>query len=233
MTTQLPEHPAKYSPEILSRMEVFVRRELQCSKSRPLMILDPFAGTGRIHELMDRVEGVETVGIEIEPEWAAYHQRTRVGNALELPDHWTSHFDMVVTSPTYGNRMADSHNAKDSSKRITYKHKLGRDPSPDSSGTLHFGLKYQQFHRFAWAEVARVTKQPHDGQRGGLFLCNVSDFIRHGERVDVTNWHIEAICAAGFEYEAEYRVDTKRMGFGSNSKARVAYEVILKFRRKL
>lgn len=232
MTTQLPEHPAKFGPEILNKVAELIQRELRSCKNKPLTILDPFAGTGRIHEMMDRIEGIETVGVEIEPEWAEYHPRTRVGNALELPDIWTGFFDMVITSPTYGNRMADSHNAKDKSKRITYKHKLGRDPNPDSSGTLHFGLKYQQFHQFAWAEVARVIKRPSSFQRGGLFLCNVSDFIRNGERVDVTNWHIQAICAAGFDYQAEHRIETKRMGFGSNSKARVAYEVILEFRRK-
>ena len=48
-------------------------------------------------------------------------------------------FDMVVTSPTYGNRMADHHNAKDGRRRITYTHNLGRTLTPGNSGAMQWG----------------------------------------------------------------------------------------------
>lgn len=79
-------------------------------------VLDPFAGVGRIHELRDLVEDLTTLGIEIEPEWAALHPSTWVGNSLELPLSWTDRWDAVVTSVTYGNRFSDHHKAKDPCK---------------------------------------------------------------------------------------------------------------------
>jgi hypothetical protein len=87
-----------------------------------------------------------TVEVELEPEWASQHPRTMVGDAraLPLPD---ATFDMVVTSPTYGNRMTDHHNAKDGSRRITYTHNLGRTLTPGNSGAMQWGEDYRQLHR--------------------------------------------------------------------------------------
>src|SRR3982750_3152473 len=68
------------------------------------MVLDPFAGIGRIHQLEDLDRGIITEGVEIEPEWAALDPRTRLGDATALPEHWAAAFDAVVTSPCYGNR---------------------------------------------------------------------------------------------------------------------------------
>ena len=62
------------------------------------------------------------------PEWATQSPLTVVGNALDVAALCPV-TDCIVTSPCYGNRMADHHDAKDSSRRITYKHKLGRDMS--------------------------------------------------------------------------------------------------------
>jgi tRNA G10 N-methylase Trm11 len=53
-------HPAKFSDEILARIHVHDTD----SPLRPL-ILDPFAGTGKVH----RLDGIRSIGVEIEPEW--------------------------------------------------------------------------------------------------------------------------------------------------------------------
>jgi hypothetical protein len=93
-------HPAKFSAPILE-----VLRDIIPEGAR---VLDPMAGVGLIHSL----EGRKTVGIELEPWWACAHPRTMVGNckALPFPDH---SWPWVVTSPTYANRMADHHDAKE------------------------------------------------------------------------------------------------------------------------
>lgn len=67
-------HPAPYPLKMLPLLA-----ELVPADEFP-KVLDPFAGTGRIHELPN-----ETVGVEIEPEWAALHPDTICGSALELP----------------------------------------------------------------------------------------------------------------------------------------------------
>ena len=92
-----PPHPARFNDRILEAADQLLGPRLG-------WILDPFAGTGRVHEL--RRSGRFTIGVEIEPEWAAMHPRTIVGSALALP-FGAETFDAIVTSPTYGNRMAD------------------------------------------------------------------------------------------------------------------------------
>lgn len=118
-------HPAKFSSSILTVLAGLVQPEWR--------ILDPFAGTGRVHSL-----GSNTWGVEIEPEWASMHPRTIVGDALHLPFAAKS-FDAVITSPTYANRLADHHEAKDGSVRHSYRHDLGRPLHPSNSGQLQWG----------------------------------------------------------------------------------------------
>lgn len=113
-TTRNDDHPATYSAEVLP----FIRHAMAAiaasgpSLFGPPRVLDPFGGTGiKLHTLADEV-GVESVAVELEPEWAACHPRNVVGDAtrLEFPDE---SFDLVATSPCYGNRMADDHDNRD------------------------------------------------------------------------------------------------------------------------
>lgn len=99
------------------RASARVREEADRSRDgstvAPIWVCDIFAGLGRIHDLPNHV-GAETVGIEIEPEWARHRRRTLVGDATDLPREWSGLFDAVCTSPVYGSRMSDHHDAKDS-----------------------------------------------------------------------------------------------------------------------
>src|SRR5207302_7210410 len=115
-------HPAKFSDPLLPVLRALIHPGAR--------VLDPFAGSGRIHEITDNA-----VGIEIEPEWADLHPHTHCGNALDLP-FADAVFDVICTSPTYGNRMADHHDAKDDSRRNTYRHALGRPLHADNSCQL-------------------------------------------------------------------------------------------------
>jgi DNA modification methylase len=194
------------------------------------VIIDPFAGIGRIHRLASA--SLRTVGVEIEPEWAACHRSTIVGNALRLPFGPES-FDGAVTSPVYGNRMSDHHSALDGSQRRSYTHDLqrttgdlGRQLHPDNAGQLYaWQPKYWRFHVRAWAEVMRVLRP------GAPFVLNVSDFIRNGQRVPVTKIHIQACTKLGFEFIRAYPVETPRMRKGENHQARIDHEYVLHFRR--
>lgn len=205
MTAPNPDHPAKYSAEVLEQLVALVAGEAERLHYRP-KVLDPMAGVGRIHELE---RWADTTGVEIEPEWAACHSRTEEGDALSTR-FAPSTFDVVATSPTYGNRMADHHNARDESKRYGYKFSLGRDPSPLSSSLLQWGDEYRQFHVKAWREVGRVLT-PH-----GLFLLNISNHVRGRELQPVVEWHVRHLIDVGWWLLAAYPIATKRMKNGAN-----------------
>lgn len=212
----MKKHPAKFSDEVLAEMAKFIPDHSY--------VLDPFAGIGRVHELARDGAAIHTIGIEIEPDWAKEHPDTKVADATELPFD-DEIFDIVATSPTYGNRMADSHNAQDDSKRVTYTHVIGHKLKANNSGAMQWGDKYRQLHLKAWREVRRVLKP------NGLFLLNVSDHIRGGNVVDVTGWHKQVVEELGFECLEVRPILTRRMRFGANADARVANEMLFVFRR--
>lgn len=214
-------HPAKFSEPILSLI-----RELVCNYT-PLdaRVIDPFAGTGLVHTLPR-----DTTGVEIEPEWAEQtiptpNQRTIIGSALDMPfrDNW---FQCAVTSPCYGNRMADNHipSPSDTSTRITYRHKLGRPLTEGSAGGLQWGKKYRVFHEAAWTELARVLVPD------SIFILNISDHIRKGEVQPVTIFHVRALRELGFRVVRWEKVETRRMRMGANANTRVGYESVIVLR---
>lgn len=197
-------HPARYSDVLLP-----IFAELLAGATT---VLDPFAGTGRIHELQPEFS---TVGVEIEPEWADLHPDTIVGSALSLAfDDWS--FDAICTSPTYGNRLADHHNAVDPHLRRSYTHDLGRALHPDNSGGLQWGEEYREFHRRAWKEAARVLRP------GGSFVLNIKDHTRAGARQAVSAWHVRELLDLGFVFIDCVGVDTRQLRQGTNTEARWA-----------
>jgi len=205
------KHPAKYSDALLPIFE----KELEGYDR----VLDPFAGTGKIREVRPDAEL-----LEIEPEWAEIRGAT-VGDALDMP--WPDgSFDAVCTSPTYANRMADHHNARDASKRNTYRHTLGRELHPNNSGKLQWGHKYRLFHFIAWKEVKRVLRPD------GKFILNISDHIRKGKVVPVAHFHKMLLILIGFDLVKEYRIETPRQRQGENGKLRVDHEMIYVFRKE-
>jgi SAM-dependent methyltransferase len=117
--------------------------------------------------------------------------------------------------------MADHHNARDGSTRITYRHKLGRALTPGNSGAMQWGESYRLLHVQAWQEALRVLRPD------GLMLLNVSNHIRRGKEIPVVEWHMEALDALGFIIKDDIAVPTARMRFGANHSARVAYEHVI------
>lgn len=109
------KHPAQFSDAILDTAAT-----LLCSHGTPnLRVLDPFGGQGNVHALIDRVSGVRTTSVELEPEWVAVgverygpnssRRSSFVGDSTRLPARWSGRYGAAFSSPCYGNRMSDSH----------------------------------------------------------------------------------------------------------------------------
>lgn len=214
------EHPAPFSDPILNTIAEHVKGAE--------VVLDPFAGTGRVHELRDRAGVGRTIGVEIEPEWAAKHPDTIQGDALDLEAAGIEpeSVDAIATSPTYGNRMADHHDATDDSVRLTYKHTLGRDLSDNNSGQFQWGPVYREFHREAWRQATAALRP------GGTFTVNVKNHIRNGEVQRVVEWHLNTLMHEfGLELVALDAIPTRGLMAGANNETRTGFEYVITLRK--
>lgn len=213
-------HPAKFTDSIL----VEALRMLHDHDVHDGRMLDPFAGTGKGVEFMRRW-GYAAEGIDLEPSkaWDGVQAKNcRVGNALSTG--YAEHtFDIVFTSPTYGNRFADRDMRP--SCAGTYMKGLGRQARKGSSCHLQWGAEYRAMHERAWLEARRVLK-PH-----GVLLLNVSDHYRDKRPQPVTAFHIGALIELGFEWVDAKPVPTPRMKNGANAQYRCEVEWLHLFKR--
>lgn len=226
------EHPAKFNDEILLRIAAAISDHTWFDFTN---VLDPFGGIGGIHLLRPITEGYvnTTYAIELQPGWArasAERGWTFCGDLFEFSPttsqfqyryesgSWVDceppgQFGTIATSCTYGNRMADKHNAREDSKRMTYAHTLrrnGEEMDPDNSGGMQWGHAYRTFHEAAWNKC-RFLLRP-----GGLFILNVKDHIRGGKIVQVSKWHRDTLIEMGLELVDDIQVPVRGMGFGQN-----------------
>lgn len=190
------KHPASFPSRIIDAINAVLEKH-EVAPDIPNRLLDPFVGIGGVAKV--KWEG-EILGIELEIEWAEQAAETGIetyrGDSRDLP--WEDgHFGAICTSPTYGNRLADSYlpdltDAKHSKSR-SYTIYLGKPLTDGSSGAMHWGDEYREFHATVWAECVRVL------HGGGLFILNVKDHSRSGVRQRVTRWHVETLKSLGLE----------------------------------
>lgn len=206
----MSNHPATYPNNVLTAIEDAL--------GHASLVLDPFAGTGRIHELATKDR--KTLGYEIEPEWAALHPHTICGDSRNMALIPDASIDVVATSPAYGNRMSDSY-AGDGTPRYTYRVALGRPLTDGSGAALQWGAEYRTVHEAVWRECWRVLRPE------GRLLLNCKDHIRHGKRQFVTAWHVACLKRIGFVYAGRRRIPTPGQRHGANGDLRLDWEVLV------
>lgn len=209
-------HPARYSPQLIPHFS-----RLLAGQER---VLDPFAGTG------ERLLSIYPQAYlnEIQYKWACATRRGVVGNVLALP-YPTGYFQVLITSVTYGNRLADRF--KDGQphkhyKRHTYTHYYGEPLHQDNTGQMQWGKKYRRLHYKAMFEIWRVLEP------GGRYILNVSDHIRNKRVIPVARFHRLLAQMLGFRLIESVEVKTPRQRHGENGQARVACEWIYVFEKE-
>ena len=210
------KHPAKFT-------DIFIPIFAEKLKGFNL-VLDPFAGTGKIADIKKYGWQGKIIGNEIEPEWATNPDidEWHICDAERMDYLKDKSIDAICTSPTYGNRMADHFEAKDDSHRITYRHYLGRILNENNTGRMQWGTKYKDKHKKIFNEFKRVIKDT------GIIIINVSDHVRAGKIIPVVGWYIYELSNIGFFLKENIEVKTPRIKFGAN-RARVDFENILVF----
>jgi len=214
------QHPATYTDSFIP---LFAELLKNCD-----MVYDPFGGTGKLALIKRHGYRGKIFCSELEPEWTNQYcgvDRWFIGDSAKTDFIKNGYFEAICTSPTYGNRMADHHEARDSSKRITYRHRLGRVLSDENTGKMQWGVNYKEKHIEVYKELNRVLKME------GIFILNISNHIRAGVVVEVASWHKEVLEGLGFVLQDEFSVPTPRMGFGANSHLRVQSETIFVFKK--
>lgn len=219
---ELADHPAVYSAEVIAAIDVVLAKYLPVPVGEdPPAILDPYAGQGQALEHWDRL-GYQCAGMELEPEWACGSPLVVVADALEPP--WPNErFDAIVTSPCYGNRMADHHDAQDDSTRITYAHRLGHKPSPGSAAIVQWGQEYRTMHE---DHIAALLHCIPPGE-AGLVVVNMKNHVRAGNEQLVVEWWLNMLLVRGCRLLEVTRVETPGMGFGQNSDLRAECEFLI------
>lgn len=129
---------------------------------------------------------------------------------------------------------SDHHEAKDGSKRNTYRHKLGRALHPNNAGQMQWGREYRNLHAKVWKACTNVIHAgwAADTKPDGYFILNIKDHIRSGERIEVAKWHVNMLHSLGWKLAENQKVKTRGNRYGANADLRVDFEYVLLFERQ-
>jgi len=220
--------PAPFSTPILERLSAIV-----IDWEGP--ILDPYAGNCLIHTLGRD----DTWATEIEPEFCAVSpepDRTFCADSRFVPVLIESgripRPKAIVTSPDYGNRMADQYLGTPAEvaaraetgrlpRRRSYAISLNRRVSEGSGAGHQFGPEYCRIHEAVMSSVTSVLEP------GARLALNVSNHYRGGELVHVFPWWVTLIARLGWRVDAIVPVETRRFRDGENSDLRDESEYVI------
>lgn len=220
----MTKHPAQFSDQLLDPLSKAIRR---FEVDGHVDVVDPFCGPGvKLYDLC-QLQSWTLHGMDIEA-WDDRADGVSVGDAtneecwIELTEGLEN--PVMVTSPTYGNGLNDSHDAKDDSKRFTYRNALGRQLNPMNSG--RYGIRQG---RKAWRTYWRIHSLAMDypARMGIPAIINVKAFIHAGEVIDLPSMWEVLLVAKGYYIERVEKVETPGIRYGQNADQRVDYETLI------
>jgi hypothetical protein len=210
-------HPAKFSKQLIPYMRDLIPTDIT-------ILCDPMAGVGRIDQLGDKF----TYHLnEIEPEWANQIDSKHTVTIGDACDYTLPANCMVVTSPPYGNRMADYFVSptRPESMKGRYAGALGHRLSDGSAASMKFGNKYQETMTTCYEHIFSQM------QTDQLFLLNISNFIALYKEVNVCGFYLDMFTRNGYTLDNMTPVTTPRNTYGANGSLRVAHEALMLWRK--
>lgn len=225
------KHPARFSPEIIEVMKPILQDAVR--------VHDPFAGTGeRLGKLIDSLSPRPIFsGTEIEASFIV-DPRVRHGNSKDFYTYPRAMHYTICTSPVYPNGMADSWEAKDGSKRNTYRAAVkenegqDRELDPDNMGMWGYrGTTPRSAKREAYWDLAR--KCAENWHEAGRIVLNVSDFMVRDDIEPVVEPWIALLEDLGWHSTKVIPVRTQRNRHGSDASRdqRVDHEMVIVMER--
>jgi hypothetical protein len=224
---EIARHPAKWTDELFP----VIAELLQFPKKGKL--IDNMAGTCKVVLLREHGFEGEIYCAEIEDPWAKQgnglvHQAdvVWVGDSRFLP-YEDEFFDFFATSPTFANRMADHHKARDKSRRNTYKHAIGRDLTPGNTGMMGWLGKEGEEYRLTNRQIMQCLHRKLKPRARGVF--EMKDHFRTlktgGPQVRqyVTRWWLRMMQAISFIILDKVDVPVEGNRQGENHDARMEY----------
>ena len=215
-------HPAQWTDGVLDVAAAILRDTVDVD--RGLRVLDPMAGLGGALSLRSMLGSHVDVVVSDIHVWDGAHPAVVQGDAAELP-HDDGVFGAVVTSPPFGNRLADRLSV-DGDQRLTYADRRGADAEEGDVSGMQWGDAYRRAMTAVWAECCRVLAP------GGVLVVEVKDHIREGRWIEVAEWHTLTLTGLGMEPVALRHVTAAGVRGVANQHRRVGVTTVRALRRR-
>jgi hypothetical protein len=211
------KHPAPFTESIIDRLEVLIPKHIPPDR----VIHDPFGGEGvRLGKLCDKL-GYTFSGTDLE-NWRGGDERVIEGDATYAWSYPLVPY-AVVTSPTYNNGCNDHFEAKDDSRRLTYRDRAGHALHDNNTGRWS-GRSSKKAEAQYWKLTRKsVVHWPN------IAIVNVKDSVRStwdGGIYPLVQLWTELLEEFGYQVDAE-EVKCPGWRFGQNSDKRLQTESIL------
>lgn len=227
-------HCAKFSKALIPTIREMILGIPYMHGRANYEVYDPMAGVGGLEEILEPFDFLHPVGSEIEPEYAAEKSWIWPEDCRENPDRHL----LIITSPPYGNRMADQYlgtpveqalRAETGKKprRNSYAIDLNRKVSDGSSAGLQWGPKYRDLMTEIWWHVVK-----NQLDEGGHLIVNVASHFRDKEYKPVAEWTLAELLDLGLVLIEARFVPTPGLRDGQNSESRVGGEMVYLFRKE-